>query len=433
MAKKQRLTRKDLKEATQIERPQFTGNEYSMVYNRTNWFSADANLLPEFTPKEWVINFYNMLEDCHVSRAFQTLVTHVLQQVTFTIKPNENDTTGEYADIATKMFLDWESGSFNQIMGTFVSTYLVGFSVYELQLRAGETGYELDDLIFHPQISLDAYFEDRKLQGFHSKMYAEKIPLSRCFYVQGKPNNSQNVYGHSMLKAVFKNYIHKNRIMGRETIQLRRTMEGVNILRYDNVSGSKEDVVKRKQAAEAFVSQADFNRMSGIVLPSAPHSDPDGTFTSTKANDFEIASINGQKAFDTTALIRRENEIIAQALYADFLLLGSNGTHGGSYALSREKSSTFKSWMDGIKQDFCNEFYHQIVKPIWELNGMPFDMIPTLTSDNVDLSLDAMANYINALSNSGILVNDPKTEEYLRSYAGLPELTDAEREVNNGV
>jgi hypothetical protein len=432
MSKKQRMTRKDLKEAVQVQRPSFTGNEYSIAYNQ-RWFNPDANLLPEFTPKEWVNNFYNMLEDCHVSRAFQTLVTHVLQQVAFTMKPNENDTTGEYAEIATKMFLEWESGSFNQIMGTYVSTYLIGFSVYELQLRAGETGYELDDLIFHPQVSLDAQFQDKELKGFRSRLYSEDIPLSRCFYIQGKPNNSQNVYGHSMLKSVFKNYIHKNRIMGRETIQLRRTMEGVNILRYDNINGSPEEIARRKQSAEAFVSQADFNRMSGIVIGSAPHSNPDGTLTTTKANDFEIASIQGGRAFDTTALIRRENEIIAQALYADFLLLGSNGTNGGSYALSREKSSTFKSWMDGIKQDFCNEFYHQIIKPLWQLNGFPFDMIPTLTSDNVDLSLDAMANYIGALANAGILVNDPKTEEYLRSYAGLPELTDAEREVNNGI
>jgi phage gp29-like protein len=152
--------------------------------------------------------------------------------------------------------------------------------------------------------------------------------------------------------------------------------------------------------------------------------DAEGKPTNTRREDVHLMSVEGSKFIDTNALINREENSIARALMAGFLVMV--GQDSGSYALSKDTTSMFKLLVEGIAQHLCDTFNHQVIKPLWVLNGQPFEYLPELTYDSVDLTLDGMATFINALSGAGIVLTESQ-EDYLFEYGGLPKPEAEER------
>jgi hypothetical protein len=294
--------------------------------------------------------------------------------------------------------------------------------VFEIVLREGETGYEVDDMVFHPQVYLTADWEDEtNLRGFISRVTETTLDINRLMYSQGVGNFDHNVYGQSLLKSAYIHYRNKLQIMGNEMYHVKANLEGIPVVSIDTSEKGWESIwslIKSQlQAIKA-------GKGSGVMMPSNTYTDADGKISNVPKNSIELMSVSGSKFIDTNALIQREDTAIARALMAEFLVMV--GQDSGSYALSKETTSMFKLLVEGIAQHLCDTFTHQVIKPLWVLNGQDVEMMPKLTYDSVDLSLDSMAVFINALSGAGVAFTESQ-EDYLFAYAGIPKPSNEER------
>ena len=374
----------------------------------------------------WIKRYHEMINHDSLVRAFASSLQLLLSSMTFSIKCNDEDEENEeeaYKEVAEKMFLDWGQGDFNEFTRQYVSTFLMGFSVFEILLRNGETGYELEGMAFHPQVYLTAKWEDdTTLAGFDSRITKEPLDITRCLYAQGVGNFDHNVYGHSLMRSAYIHYRNKIQIMGAEMYHVKANLEGIPVVYMDT-----DPTTKWQEAWNALKAQLlaiKQGKGSGLMLPSATYMDNDGKPSSVRRNDIKLMSVEGSKFIDTNELIKREDNAIARALMAEFLVMV--GQDSGSYALSKETTSMFKLIVEGIAQHLCDTFTHQIIKPLWLLNGQDFDHLPSLAYDSVDLSLDGMATFLQALSGAGVVLTESQ-EDYLFDYAGLPRPTGEER------
>ena len=372
----------------------------------------------------WVQRYFDMLETDTVTRAFSSVLQLLMTSLTFEIKSNDEDNSDDLHEIAEQMFTDWEGGDFKQFLRNYVSTFLYGFSLFEIILRKGDTGYELDNLNFHPQRYLTAKFSDSEtLEGFDSLITKEPIQLSQCVYAKGIGNFNGSAYGESLLKSAYFHFKNKCFYLTKENRQVQVNLEGVPIFTFDN-TGSEDKIKKDVERLSAQAVRYKSGLVDGLIIGSAPYTDSEGKPTNSKREDVRLMSVEGSKFIDTNALINREENSIARALMAGFLVMV--GQDSGSYALSKDTTSMFKLLVEGIAQHLCDTFNHQIIKPLWVLNGQPFEYVPELTYDSVDLTLDGMATFINALSGAGIVLTQSQ-EDYLFEYGGLPKPEAEER------
>jgi hypothetical protein len=372
----------------------------------------------------WIQRYYDMLETDTVTRAFSTVLQLLLTSLTFEIKSNDEDDGDSFHEIAEQMFTDWAGGDFKDFLRNYVSTFLYGFSLFELVLRKGETGYEVDDLCFHPQRYLTAKFKDSyTLEGFDSLLAQDTIQLSQSVYAKGIGNFNISAYGESLLKSAYFHFKNKCFYLTKENRQVQVNLEGVPIFTFDN-TGSEEKIKKDVERLSAQAIRYKSGLVDGLIIGSAPYMDAEGKPTNTRREDVHLMSVEGSKFIDTNTLIQREENSIARALMAGFLVMV--GQDSGSYALSKDTTSMFKLLVEGIAQHLCDTFNHQIIKPLWVLNGQPFEYLPELTYDSVDLTLDGMATFINALSGAGIVLTESQ-ENYLFEYGGLPKPEAEER------
>ena len=372
----------------------------------------------------WIQRYYDMLETDTVTRAFSTVLQLLLTSLTFEIKSNDEDNGDGFHEIAEQMFTDWAGGDFKDFLRNYVSTFLYGFSLFELVLRKGETGYEVDNLCFHPQRYLTAKFKDSyTLEGFDSLLTQETIQLSQSVYAKGIGNYNNSAYGESLLRSAYFHFKNKCFYLTKENRQVQVNLEGVPIFTFDN-TGSEEKIKKDVERLSAQAIRYKSGLVDGLIIGSAPYMDAEGKPTNTRREEVHLMSVEGSKFIDTNALINREENSIARALMAGFLVMV--GQDSGSYALSKDTTSMFKLLVEGIAQHLCDTFNHQVIKPLWVLNGQPFEYLPELTYDSVDLTLDGMATFINALSGAGIVLTESQ-EDYLFEYGGLPKPEAEER------
>jgi hypothetical protein len=384
------------------------------------WGSEQTTQLNNPTDaRGWIQRFDNMLETDTITRAFVMVLQLLMTTLNFHIQETDEDEENEERiELASEMFLHWGGGDFKDFLRNYVSTFIFGFSIFEVILKKGETGYELENLVFHPQKYLTAKFKDSyTLEGFDSQLTAETIPLSQCVYAHGIGNFNHNVYGQSILKSAYFHFKNKCFYLTKENRQAQINLEGVPVFFVDN-TGSDEETNKNLENAKAQALSYKNGNAYGFILGSKVQKDIDGKNSSVRAEDVKLMSVEGSKFIDTNELVKREENAIARALMAEFLVMV--GQDSGSYALGKETTSMFKLLVEGIAQHLCDTFNHQIIKPLWVLNGGDIDDIPELTYDSVDLTLDGMATFINALSSAGVVLT-PSQENYLFGYAGIPK------------
>lgn len=372
----------------------------------------------------WIQRYSHMVDTDTITRAFVTVLQLLMISLTFEIQSSEDDEGDERQEMAKCLFMQWESGDFKDFLRNYVSTMVYGFSLFELVLRKDEQGYAVDDLVFHPQKYLTAKFADQfTLEGFDSMLTQGTIPLSQCVYAVGMGNFDHNVYGQSLLRSAYFHFKNKCFYLTKENRQAQINLEGVPVFTVDNSGDAEQTKANFARIAAQAINYKN-GQSYGLILGSKTYRDSDGKPSSIKCEDVRLMSVEGSKFIDTDALVRREENAIARALLAEFLVLV--GQDSGSYALGKETTSMFKLLVEGMAQNLCDTFNHQVIKPLWVLNGQDLEMVPKLTYDSVDLTLDGMATFISALSGAGVTLTKSQ-EDYLFSYGGLPKPTVEER------
>jgi hypothetical protein len=155
------------------------------------------------------------------------------------------------------------------------------------------------------------------------------------------------------------------------------------------------------------------NEQEGVVFPLAYDNDGHEMFK------LELLSSGGQRQFDTDKVIARYDQRIAMTTLADFILLGHENV--GSFSLGTSKVDLFTTAIDAWAQSIADVFNDHAIPRLLKLNGMNTSRCPTLTYGDIGaVDLSSLGDFVQKLSQAGVLIPDQNLEQWLRDLAGLP-------------
>lgn len=248
----------------------------------------------------------------------------------------------------------------------------------------------------------------------------EKALLFRTTSAKSSPE------GRSLLRTAYRPWYFSKRIEEVEALGLERDLAGIPTalvpieILADNPSPEAattlryiKDVVRKTKRDET----------EGIVFPLAY--DESGN----KLYEFSLLSTGGRRSFDTGAIVQRYSQQKAQAVLADFILLGHESV--GSFALSSDKTEMFAVALGSILDSIEDVLNRHAVPRLLKLNGLPVDeLMPQFRHGDIEKpDLAALIQFVQGLANAGApLFPDLVLENHLRGIADLPAITEEERE-----
>jgi hypothetical protein len=241
------------------------------------------------------------------------------------------------------------------------------------------------------------------------------IPIEKAllFRTSSQKNNPE---GRSLLRNAYRPWYFKRRIEEIEAIGIERDLAGLPIAyvppEYLSSSASVEQMAVLA-SIQAIVTSIKRNEQEGIVLP-AMYDD-----AGHKIFDLQLLSSGGSRQFDTDKVIQRYDQRMSMSILSDFILLGSDRV--GSYALGASKMDLWSMSVDSIAKNIAEVFNQYAIPRLMKLNGMDVSRAPYLTYGEVShVDLTEIADFVTKLAQAGVLMPDPKLEDYLRDLAGLP-------------
>lgn len=204
--------------------------------------------------------------------------------------------------------------------------------------------------------------------------------------------------GKSVLRAAYKNWILKDRMLRVQAQTVERNGMGVPIY-YAGENDTQEDLNKGQQMANDYRS----GDSSGAGLPFGAK--------------LRLQGVEGALP-DADPVIRYHDEQIARALLAHFLNLG---TQTGSWALGSTFADFFVMSLQTEAQllaDTANAF---VVEKLVDINFGQDEPAPRLVFDEIGSRHDATAQALALLIQAGAVFPDRRLEGAVRDMYGLPQ------------
>ena len=182
------------------------------------------------------------------------------------------------------------------------------------------------------------------------------------------------------------------------------------------------DKIAAETPLKTFIENHIKNPALGILLDSIPYESQDEAGTPSTVRQWDVELLQGSSTSlpDMARAIERVNREIARTLGVEGLLLGEQTS--GSHALSKDKSLNFALIVKSTLAELTEAFQRDFVDRLWELNGYPEDMKPTLGPEAIqhrDPTLISQVLKDMAKAGASIPLNDPVVNE-VREVLGLP-------------
>mgnify|MGYP003631675423 FL=1 len=246
------------------------------------------------------------------------------------------------------------------------------------------------------------------------------IPLNKSLYYRTTSING-DPSGRSILRNAYTSYEYLNNLQAIEAIAVERELAGIPVARIPaeylsgDASATQTGFVRDLQQ---ILRDVKFNEQGYIVLPSDTYPDKDGAPSTTRLVDIELMASNGKRNIDINPIVSRYQHDIARSVLSEFLLLGSSG---GSYALSKSKTDLFLRALESYIQAIVDVLNKQLVERLWQLNGLNYDLMPTIVSGDVaPHDLREVAAFLRNLNGANIDVSShPEVVKDLMDIADL--------------
>jgi len=266
--------------------------------------------------------------------------------------------------------------------------------------------------------------------GYNNSNY---IPTRKSLYYRTTTINGDPA-GRSILRNAYTSYEYVNNLQSIEAIAVERELAGIPVARIPaeylsgDATASQSGFVNNLQS---ILRDVKFNEQGYIILPSDTYPDKDGAPTNQKLVDVELMSSSGSRNIDIDPIVRRYQHDIARSVLSEFLMLGGGNT--GSYALSKSKTDLFLRALESYIQAIVDVLNKQLVERLWELNGLNYDLMPTIVAGDVaPHDLREIAAFLRNLNGADINVSDhPEVIQDLMDIAELkydPESTQKPKE-----
>ena len=248
---------------------------------------------------------------------------------------------------------------------------------------------------------------------YHVTIPVEKLLLFRTTTIRNNPE------GLSSLRGAYRPWYMKKNIENIEAIGIERDLAGLPVAWVPVEYLSANATPQQKQilaAIKEMTMNVRRNQQEGMVLPL------DYDQAGKPRFDFKLLSTGGSRQFDTNGVINRYDQRIAMTLLADFILLGQQKV--GSFSLVDSRTNLFSTAIGAFLDMVCDVINRYAIPRLFQLNDFQIQNYPKLkrgTIGNVDLS--ALADYINKLAGSGMMIfptEDGELEKHLMKLAHLP-------------
>ena len=246
------------------------------------------------------------------------------------------------------------------------------------------------------------------------------IPTNKSLYYRTTTINGDHS-GRSILRNAYTSYEYLNNLQAIEAIAVERELAGIPVARIPaeylsgDASAAQSGFVNNLQQ---ILRDVKFNEQGYIILPSDTYPDKDGAPTNTRLVDIELMASNGKRNIDINPIINRYQHDIARSVLSEFLLLG---TSGGSYALSKSKTDLFLRALESYIQAIVDVLNKQLVERLWQLNGLNYDLMPTITAGDVaPHDLREIAAFLRNLNGANIDVSSHP--EVIKDLMDIAEL-----------
>ena len=254
--------------------------------------------------------------------------------------------------------------------------------------------------------------------GYNNSNY---IPTRKSLYYRTTTINGDPA-GRSILRNAYTSYEYVNNLQSIEAIAVERELAGIPVARIPaeylsgDATASQSGFVNNLQS---ILRDVKFNEQGYIILPSDTYPDKDGAPTNQKLVDVELMSSSGSRNIDIDPIVRRYQHDIARSVLSEFLMLGGGNT--GSYALSKSKTDLFLRALESYIQAIVDVLNKQLVERLWELNGLNYDLMPTIEAGDVaPHDLREVAAFLRNLNGANIDVSShPEVVKDLMDIADL--------------
>ncbi len=267
------------------------------------------------------------------------------------------------------------------------------------------------------RISGDVLGIEQSVGNFNGKNY---IPVNKSLYYRTTSING-DPSGRSILRNAYTSYEYLNNLQSIEAIAVERELAGIPVARIpaEYLSGDASPAQSGfVSSLQGILRDVKFNEQGYIILPSDTYPDKDGSPTNIRLVDVELMSSNGKRNIDIDPIVRRYQHDIARSVLSEFLLLGSQG---GSYALSKSKTDLFLRALESYIQAIVDVLNKQLVERLWELNGLNYDLMPTIVAGDVaPHDLREVAAFLRNLNGAGIDVSSQT--EVVTDLMGIAEI-----------
>jgi len=244
------------------------------------------------------------------------------------------------------------------------------------------------------------------------------IPLVKCLHFRTTRGEADNPQGLSALRGAYRDEFFARRLQELEGIGIERDLAGLPVLKVPGEMLDPNATPQQLAALKTFeelLANIKRDKSEGVVLPSDRDELGNAYF------DIQLMSVAGNRQVDVGRAIDRLQKRIANVFLTEFLFLGVSGGGTGSYALSSDKTTMFKSSLRALLNHISDHLCDRLIPYLFMLNGMDTDLAPKLRFGDFDNpTLEAMSGYVSSLRSAGYLVPDTVTDQHLREIAGLP-------------
>lgn len=239
-----------------------------------------------------------------------------------------------------------------------------------------------------------------------------RIPINRLVVYVNEREGS-NWLGTSLLRAAYKNWLLKDRLLRAQSLTVERNGLGVPV--YTGAEPPKNAQLEELRQWNAKEQE------SGLLVATSFRAGSDAGAAIPHSASLDLKGVSGSIP-DTEGPIRYHDEQIARSVLAHFLNLG---TETGSWALGSTFADFFAQSLNAVAgqiQDIANQ---HVVEDLVDLNWGKTEPAPILGVDEIGKEHPVTAEAIRALVESGVLVADDMLETHVRGLYGLP-LVDKE-------
>lgn len=283
------------------------------------------------------------------------------------------------------------------------------------QWKWGEDGRELTG----------AYQDLTKVNGsaerfgffFNSKDKEPKglfIPRNKflLFRYEGKRGNP---VGNSPLNACYLPFKFRSIIEEQESVGICRDMAGMPVLglhpKYMSEDASPEDKAIFEYYKKV-INNIQNNEQSGLIYP-LMYNDQ-----GKKIIDFELMGVQGGKQYDTDKIIKRYDDKILTALFADILKLGQQAH--GSFSLAGAKTNIIAMNIEARLKEIASVLNQDLIPQTFAVNGWDDTEFPKFTFSDIDEEdLDEFSKLVQHIGSVGYLPRDQNIVTQIVERAGF--------------